>query len=120
MVKESHKILGNSNLRISPTCIRVGTFRAHAESIHVELEKEGDLDEIRNALADFPGVQLKEDMEKNHFPMPLEVSGQDDVYVGRIRWDLDDPEHKNLQLFCVVDQLLKGAALNAVQIAEIL
>ena len=120
MVKESHKILGNSNLRISPTCIRVGTFRAHAESIHVELEKEGDLDEIRNALADFPGVQLKEDMEKNHFPMPLEVSGQDDVYVGRIRWDLDDPEHKNLQLFCVGDQLLKCAALNAVQIAEIL
>ncbi|MCB1139848.1 MAG: aspartate-semialdehyde dehydrogenase [Leptospiraceae bacterium] len=120
MVKESHKILGTESIRISPTCIRVGTFRAHAESIHMELDREGDLDEVRKALSGFPGVQLKDDTEKNHFPMPLEVSGQDDVFVGRIRWDLGDEGHKNLQLFCVGDQLLKGAALNAVQIAEIL
>ncbi|MBI38375.1 MAG: aspartate-semialdehyde dehydrogenase [Leptospiraceae bacterium] len=120
MVKESHKILGSRDLKISPTCIRVGTFRAHAESIHLELEKAGEMEAIRQALSSFPGVQLKDDTEKNHFPMPLEVSGQDDVYVGRLRWDLDDSEHKNLQLFCVGDQLLKGAALNAVQIAEIL
>lgn len=120
MVRESHKILGTDAIKISPTCIRVGTFRAHAESIHMELEKPGDLEEIRSALSSFPGVQLKDDAEKNHFPMPLEVAGQDDVFIGRLRWDLDDTGKKNLQLFCVGDQLLKGAALNAVQIAEIL
>ncbi|MCB1165564.1 MAG: aspartate-semialdehyde dehydrogenase [Leptospiraceae bacterium] len=120
MVKESHKILHREDLKISPTCVRVGTFRAHAESIHLELEQSGDLDTIRKALSEFPGVQVTDNVEKNHFPMPLEVSGLDDVYVGRLRWDLGDTEKRNLQLFCCGDQLLKGAALNAVQIAEIL
>lgn len=119
MVKETHKILGDGSIAVSPTCIRVSTFRAHAESVHMELKKKADLAEIRRALAAFPGVQVKDDREANRFPMPLEVSGMDDVVVGRIRTDYDDESGMNVQLFVVGDQLLKGAALNAVQIAEL-
>lgn len=120
MVKESHKILHNDAIRISPTCIRVSTFRAHAESIHLELEKQADLAAIRTALSKFPGVQLLDDREKNRFPMPLDATGEDDVYVGRLRKDIASPDGKEIDLFCCGDQILKGAALNAVQIAELL
>ena len=119
MINETHKILGDDSISISPTCIRVSTFRAHAESIHLELARKPDLAEVRKALADFPGVQVLDEREANRFPMPLEVSGQDDVFVGRIRSDYGDSTTNNLQLFVVGDQLLKGAALNAVQIAEL-
>ncbi|MBW7856957.1 MAG: aspartate-semialdehyde dehydrogenase [Leptonema sp. (in: Bacteria)] len=120
MVNETHKILGDANIEVSPTCVRVGTFRAHAESIHLELKSKADLSKVRQALAEFPGVKLEDNVELNRFPMPLEVSGKDDVYVGRIRTDYKDSSGKTLQLFVVGDQLLKGAALNAVQVAELL
>ncbi len=120
MVKESHKILHNDSIRISPTCIRVSTFRAHAESIHLELERPADLAVIRAALAKFPGVQVLDDREKNRFPMPLDATGEDDVYVGRLRKDIASSDGKEIDLFCCGDQILKGAALNAVQIAELL
>lgn len=118
MVKETKKILHNSKIKVSPTCVRVSTFRAHAESITLELEKEADLETILSSYKKFPGVQILDDREKNYFPMPIEVAGKDDVYVGRIRYDYNDSEKKILHLFAVGDQLLKGAALNAVQIAE--
>lgn len=118
MVKETKKILHNSKIKISPTCVRVSTFRAHAESITLELEKEADLEKIITSYKNFSGVQILDDRERNYFPMPIEVAGKDDVYIGRIRYDYDDIEKKIIHLFAVGDQLLKGAALNAVQIAE--
>jgi len=118
MVKETHKILHSDAIPVSATCIRISTFRAHAESIHLVLENKADLDAIRNALSAFPGVRVIDDREKNYFPMPLEASGRDEVLVGRIRHDIGVPEKNEIELFCCGDQILKGAALNAVQIAE--
>jgi aspartate-semialdehyde dehydrogenase len=120
MIKETKKILHYPQIKVSPTCVRVSTFRAHAESITLELENSADLEKIKEAYNNFPGVKILDEWEKNYFPMPIEVSGKDDVYVGRIRYDYDDPEKKVIHLFAVGDQLLKGAALNAVQIAELL
>jgi aspartate-semialdehyde dehydrogenase len=120
MIKETKKILNYPEIKVSPTCVRVSTFRAHAESITVEIEKPADLNAIKEAYNQFPGVRVLDDWEKNYFPMPIEVSGKDDVYVGRIRYDYEDQEKKTVSLFAVGDQLLKGAALNAVQIAELL
>lgn len=116
VVKESQKILHDSEIRIAPTCVRVPVLRAHAESITAEFEKKITVEEARDILAKAPGVRLVDDRATNYFPMPIEASGQDDVLVGRIREDLS---HENgLCLFVAGDQLLKGAALNAVQIAE--
>jgi len=120
MVKETHKMLHDDSISISPTCVRIGTFRAHAESIHMELKKEANLDEIRRAFKSFQGVRVVDDIEKNYFPMPLETSGLDEVLVGRIRKDIGKGSERRMSLFCCGDQLLKGAALNAVQIAELL
>lgn len=120
MVKETHKILHDDSIRISPTCIRVPTLRAHAESIHLELENPADLDAIRNAIDSFPGAKILDDRQENRFPMPVDASGQDDVLVGRIRADYASTDRREIELFVVGDQLLKGAALNAVQIAELL
>ena len=119
MIRETHKILGDDSMRITATCIRIGTFRAHAESIHLELEKEPELGAIRKALAEFPGVRVLDDREKNYFPMPIEASDIDDVLVGRLRKSASAvTQGGELDLFCCGDQILKGAALNAVQIAE--
>lgn len=120
MIKETKKILHDTEIQVSPTCIRVSTFRAHAESITLELENPADLEEIREAYRQFPGVKLVDDREKNYFPMPLEVAGKFEVYVGRLRYDYEDKSRKKIHLFAAGDQLLKGAALNAVQIAELL
>lgn len=117
VIEESQKIL-HSKVPISPTCIRVSTMRAHAESVHLVLEKPADLDAIRSALSSAPGVKLVDDRAANHFPMPLEASGKDEVLVGRIRKDISSADGREIDLFCCGDQLLKGAALNAVQIAE--
>ncbi len=119
MVKESHKILHTDDIAISPTCIRIGTFRAHAESIHLQLRDPVDLEKVRAALAAFPGVRVVDDRKKNYFPMPLEASGEDDVLVGRIRHDIGSSDGREMDMFCCGDQILKGAALNAVQIAEL-
>lgn len=120
MIKETHKILHDSSMRIAPTCIRVSTLRAHAESIHLELEKPADLGQIKSELAKFPGVQIADDRAANRFPMPIDASGEFDVLVGRLRQSSSSADGREIDLFCCGDQLLKGAALNAVQIAELL
>ncbi len=118
MIYESRKILHDPNLRISATCIRVPVVRAHSESVNIEFEdgKRPSIDEITEALIHFPGVVVIDDREGNHFPMPIEASGRDEILVGRIRPDLSDDNA--IDLFLSGDQILKGAALNGIQIAE--
>lgn len=118
MVRETRKIFHDDKITVSPTCVRVPIYRAHSEAIHLELTNPVDVQAVREALAKAPGVTIVDDRKENRFPMPLEVSGKDDVFVGRIREDLDNKN--GINLFCCGDQLLKGAALNAVQIAEVL
>jgi aspartate-semialdehyde dehydrogenase len=118
MVKETWKILHDKDIKVTPTCVRVPVLRAHSESIVVETEKKLKLDDVRKAISAFPGCKLVDEREKNYFPMPIEASGQDDCFVGRIRYD--NTFENGIALFVAGDQLLKGAALNAVQIAELL
>mgnify|MGYP000850452871 FL=1 len=117
VIEESRKILGETNLRINVTCVRVPVLRAHTESITVEFSGVAPSeDEVRDVFGRAPGVILVDDRAANHFPMPREASGRAEVLVGRIR---RDPSHPNaICLMASGDQLLKGAALNAVQIAE--
>ena len=118
VVAELQKILGRPDLKVSATCVRVPVLRAHSASINLELADKVDLETIRAAIANAAGVRLVDDREKNHFPMPNEAQEQDPVLVGRLR---EDPSHPNaINLFVSGDQLLKGAALNAIQIAEAL
>jgi aspartate-semialdehyde dehydrogenase len=100
--------------------VRVPVLRAHSQSITFQCEKPISEAEVRTILAHAPGVKVVDDRMKNHFPMPIEASGQDDVLVGRIRQDLSDRSGHSVSIFVSADQLLKGAALNAVQIAELL
>lgn len=117
VMAECRKMLGEPNLRLNVTCIRVPVLRAHSESVTIEFESVAPtVYQIRDTLSNSPGVKLVDDAVNNHFPMPNEVSGQDDVFVGRIRKDLSHPSA--ISMFVVGDQLLKGAALNAVQIGE--
>jgi len=102
------------------TCIRVPVLRAHCEAITFECENPITEDEVREMLSTAPGVRIVDDRAKNYFPMPVDASGQDDVLVGRIRRDLSDPSGHSISMFVAADQLLKGAALNAIQIAELL
>ncbi|MCS6923898.1 MAG: aspartate-semialdehyde dehydrogenase [Fimbriimonadales bacterium] len=118
MILETRKIWGDPTLAVSPTCVRVPVLRAHSESLVVELETRPPLEAIYAAYSDFPGVALVDDRVRNHFPMPLEATGRDEVLVGRIRYDAGIPN--GVALFACGDQLRKGAALNAVQIAECL
>ena len=120
MIKETRKIFNDPDIRISATCVRVPVLRAHSESLTFECERPITPAEVRAILKDAPGVKLVDDMEKNYFPMPKDASGQGDVLVGRIRQDLSDPSGKSINMFVAGDQLLKGAALNAVQIAEVM
>ena len=116
--EEARKIFGDAQLRVSATCIRVPVLRAHAVSITFECERPIAADEARRLIAGAPGVKLVDDREHNHFPMPRDASGGDAILAGRIRQDLSDPSGRSIALFVAGDQLLKGAALNAVQIAE--
>jgi aspartate-semialdehyde dehydrogenase len=116
VVEETRKIFHEPELPIVPTCIRVPVLRAHAESIVLELAAPMSPEEARALLARSPGIKIVDDPAANHFPMPLEASGDLDVHVGRIRRDVSNPN--GLALFVAGDQLLKGAAWNAVQIAE--
>lgn len=116
VVEETRKMFHAPDLPIVPTCIRVPVLRAHSESIVLELEAPMSPEEARAILSRAPGVKIVDDPAGNHFPMPLEASGDLDVHVGRIRRDLSNPN--GLALFVAGDQLLKGAAWNAVQIAE--
>jgi aspartate-semialdehyde dehydrogenase len=116
VIEEMRKMFHMPHLAIVPTCIRVPVLRAHSEAVTLELEKPLSPEEARAILAKAPGVKVVDDPVANHFPMPIEASGDLDVHVGRIRRDLSNPN--GLVLFAAGDQLLKGAAWNAVQIAE--
>jgi aspartate-semialdehyde dehydrogenase len=120
MVQETKKIFGDSEIRISATCVRVPVLRAHSEALTIECERPITPAEVREILGSAPGVKLIDDPVKNYFPMPKDASGQGDVLVGRIRQDTSDPSGKSIAMFVAGDQLLKGAALNAVQIAEVM
>jgi aspartate-semialdehyde dehydrogenase len=118
VMEETRKIFGDPDLRISITCVRVPVLRAHTVAVSFECERPITPDETRAILAKAPGVHIVDDRQKNYFPMPRDASGQDDILVGRIRQDLGDPSGHTIALLSAGDQLLKGAALNAVQIAE--
>jgi len=118
MVLETQKILDAPALKISATCVRIPTLRAHSESINLQTDRKISADQVRALLAATPGVKVIDDPSKNEYPMPLHATGKYDTLVGRIREDIS--QENGIDLFCVADQLLKGAALNAVQIAEML
>ena len=118
MVNETRKIMDLPDLRFSATCVRVPVLRAHSEAVNIEFEQPFPVDEARQLLAAAPGVELIEDQAVNRFPMPTDVTGRDPVAIGRIRQDISDPNA--LELWLCGDQIRKGAALNAVQIAELL
>jgi aspartate-semialdehyde dehydrogenase len=120
VIKETRKIFEDDQIAIGVTCVRVPVLRAHCEAITFECEKPIAEDEVRAILSNAPGVRIVDDRAKNYFPMPIDASGQDDVLVGRIRKDLSDPSGRSISMFVSADQLLKGAALNAIQIAELL
>lgn len=115
---ESRKILHDDNLLVNCTCVRVPILRSHSESITIECEKEIDITKARELLSSAQGVLLKDDPLRKQYPMPLETTDQDLVYVGRVRKDISDPTNHSLSLFCCGDQIRKGAATNAVQILE--
>ena len=120
VMMEARKILSEPQLAITATCVRVPVLRAHTESINLTLKQPLSPQQARALLAAAPGVEIVDDRENNLFPMPTIATGRDAVYVGRIRRDLSQPEGMGLDLFVCGDQLRKGAALNAVQIAEML
>lgn len=118
IAQETAKILGDPEIRVAATCVRVPVLRAHSESLVLECESPITPDEVRSLLAKAPGIRIVDRAQENYFPMPRDASGQDEILVGRIRRDLSDPSGRSIALFVCGDQLLKGAALNAVQIAE--
>ncbi len=120
VIKETRKIFEDDAIGVGVTCVRVPVLRAHCEAITFECERPISETEVRNILSVAPGVRVVDDRANNYFPMPVDASGQDDVLVGRIRKDLSDPSGRSISMFVAADQLLKGAALNAVQIAELL
>lgn len=120
LMKETRKIFGDDQIRISATCVRVPVLRAHCEALTIEFEHPMSPKDVAAILSDAPGVKIVDDPAANYFPMPKDASEQDDVLVGRIRTDVSDPTGKTVCVFVSGDQLLKGAALNAVQIAELL
>lgn len=118
MVNETHKILANPGIAVSPTTVRVPVTGGHSESVNVELSRDFDLSEVRSVIASAPGCVLQDDPSAAVYPMPLYAQGRDEVFVGRIRRDPTVPY--GLNLWCVADNLRKGAAVNAVQIAQLL
>jgi aspartate-semialdehyde dehydrogenase len=120
VMQETRKIFEDEAIAIGVTCVRVPVLRAHSQAITFECEKPITEDQVRAILSDAPGVKIVDDRARNYFPMPIDASGQDDVLVGRIRRDLSDASGHSISMFVAADQLLKGAALNAIQIAELL
>jgi aspartate-semialdehyde dehydrogenase len=120
VIQETRKIFGDAAIRVSATCVRVPVLRAHSVAITFECERPVSAAWVRELLGRAPGVKVVDDTERNYFPMPQDASGQDAILVGRIRQDLSDPSGRSIALLVAGDQLLKGAALNAVQIAEAL
>jgi aspartate-semialdehyde dehydrogenase len=120
VIKETRKIFEDERIAVGVTCVRVPVLRAHCEAITFECENPITEHEVRAILSKAPGVRIVDDRARNYFPMPIDASGQGDVLVGRIRNDLSDPTGHSISMFVSADQLLKGAALNAIQIAELL
>jgi aspartate-semialdehyde dehydrogenase len=120
VIQETRKIFADPDIRVSATCVRVPVLRAHSVAISFECERPITPGEVRELMRAAPGVKLVDDAERNYFPMPKDATGQDAILVGRIRQDLSDPGGRSIAMFVAGDQLLKGAALNAVQIAEAL
>ena len=120
MVAETRKIFHDDSIQITATCVRVPVLRAHSEAVNLTFEHPITPDQVREILAAAPGVRVVDQIEPQHFPTPLEASGADEILVGRIRQDISQPDGRGIDLFVSGDQLRKGAALNAVQIAELL
>ncbi len=118
LVLETRRIWADESVGVSATCVRVPVLRAHSEAINLTLERSCTLEEVRAALASAPGVRVVDDPARNQFPEPRLASGRDETLVGRIRMDASQPEGRGVSLFIAGDQLRKGAALNAEQIAE--
>ncbi|MBN1395904.1 MAG: aspartate-semialdehyde dehydrogenase [Pirellulales bacterium] len=118
MVHETRKILNDDSIQICPTCVRVPVGNCHSESILVETERKLTAEEARELFAAAPGLVVLDDLDKKEYPMPIDCSGRDETFIGRIREDISCPN--GLAFWCVSDNLRKGAATNAVQIAELL
>jgi aspartate-semialdehyde dehydrogenase len=118
IVNETRKILGDYSIHITSTAVRVPVIGGHSESVNLEFEKEFDLSDVRKILSSTPGVIVQDDPHKSFYPMPLSAQDKDEVFVGRIR--VDESRPNCLNLWIVADNLRKGAATNAVQIAEYL
>ncbi|MFH1782481.1 MAG: aspartate-semialdehyde dehydrogenase [Candidatus Omnitrophota bacterium] len=118
MVNETRKILGDASIKVTATCVRVGVVGSHAEAVNVEFERKIEADDAFTILKNAPGVQVVDDVSKDIYPLPIDAEGKDVTFVGRIRQD--ESVESGLNLWIVSDNLLKGAALNAVQIAELL
>ncbi|HUU68104.1 MAG TPA: Asd/ArgC dimerization domain-containing protein, partial [Planctomycetota bacterium] len=116
MIREPRKMFDEPNLAVSATCVRVPVFNGHSESINVQFEKKITADEAREILSKAPGVKVVDDPGKSVYPLAIDASGKDEVFVGRIRQD--SSAENCIDLWCVADNIRKGAATNAVQIAE--
>lgn len=118
MVNETRKIFGDSSITVCPTCVRVPVYIGHSEVVAIETERKIDINTAKTLLSRAPGVKLVDEPEKSVYPMPIDCAGKDEVFVGRLREDLSIPN--GLVMWVVSDNLRKGAALNAVQIAELM
>ncbi len=118
MVNETRKMFHDDAIQVSATCVRVGVKRAHSEALNLEFERPITPDEVREILGAAPGLRIVDDPEHNRYPTPIEADSADDVLVGRIRQDISRPDGRGIDLFISGDQIRKGAALNAIQIAE--
>lgn len=116
LTRETKKILGDEQIAVTATAIRIPVVGGHSESVNIEFENEFDVNEVRSLLNNFPGITVQDNPDVNSYPMPIYAEGKDDVFVGRIRRDLSQP--KTVNMWIVADNLRKGAATNAVQIAE--
>jgi len=118
LVNETRKILGDQSIRVTATVVRVPVYGGHSEAVNIEFENDFDLDELKKLLFESPGITIEDDPENNVYPMPRNAESKDDVFVGRIRKDYSQP--KSINMWIVSDNLRKGAATNAIQIAEYL
>ena len=118
MIKETNKIMGDDSIKVTATTVRIPTIGGHSEAVNIEFENDFDLDEVRSLLAATEGVIIQDDPANKIYPMPINAHGKDEVFVGRIR--RDESQENSLNLWVVADNLRKGAATNAVQIAEYL
>jgi len=118
MILETNKIMGDDSIRVTATTVRIPTIGGHSESVNIAFEHDFNLDDVRRILSQSPGIVVQDNPDTNTYPMPLYAHGKDDVFVGRIRRDFSQPN--TLNLWIVADNLRKGAATNAVQIAQVL